>query len=116
MLVAFTLAAMCLVAPQAPINAARADVLHARLRGRGAAADVVLQSVCGAIAPTLVGVLADVYNLRAAFLILVPLMGVSGVLTLFAIHPYIRDERRLRHIVRAEALGVDPDLSDGRRR
>ena len=111
MLVAFTLAAMCLVAPQAPINAARADVLHARLRGRGAAADVVLQSVCGAIAPTLVGVLADVYNLRAAFLILVPLMGVSGVLTLFAIHPYIRDERRLRHIVRAEALGVDPDLS-----
>ena len=51
MLVAFTLAAMCLVAPQAPINAARADVLHARLRGRGPSLDVVLQSVRSAIAP-----------------------------------------------------------------
>jgi ABC-type branched-subunit amino acid transport system ATPase component/sugar phosphate permease len=109
MLVTFTLAAMCLVAPQAPMNAARADVLHARLRGRGAAADVVLQSVCGAIAPTLVGVLADVYSLQTAFLVLVPLMGVSGLVTLLAVHPYIRDERRLRDIVRAEALGTDDD-------
>ena len=105
MLVTFTLASMCLVAPQAPINAARADVLHARLRGRGTATDVVLQSVCAAIAPTLVGVLADTYSLRTAFLMLVPLMGVSGVLMLFAVRPYIREERRLREIVRAEALG-----------
>ena len=90
MLVTFTLAAMCLVAPQAPMNAARADVLHARLRGRGTAIDVVLQSVCAAIAPTLVGVLADAYSLRAAFLVLVPLMAVSGVLLLLAVaavHP-----------------------------
>ena len=85
MLVMFTLAAMCLVAPQAPMNAARADVLHARLRGRGTAMDVVLQSVCAAIAPTLVGVLADAYSLRTAFLVLVPLMGVSGILLLLAV-------------------------------
>ena len=116
MLVTFTLAAMCLVAPQAPMNAARADVLHARLRGRGTAMDVVLQSVCAAIAPTLVGVLADAYSLQTAFLVLVPLMGVSGILLLLAIRPYIREERRLREIVRAEALddegrepGDDPD-------
>ncbi len=35
MLVCFAFAAMCLIAPQAPLNAARADVLHPRLRGRG---------------------------------------------------------------------------------
>jgi ABC-type branched-subunit amino acid transport system ATPase component/sugar phosphate permease len=104
MLVTFTVAAMCLVAPQAPLNAARADVLHARLRGRGTATDVVVQSVCAAIAPTLVGVLADAYSLRTAFLVLVPLMGASSVLLLLAIRPYIREERRLREIVRAEAL------------
>ncbi len=109
MLVCFTLASMCLVAPQAPINAARADVLHARLRGRGTATDVVLQSVCAAIAPTLVGFLADEYSLRTAFLLLVPLMGLSGVLMLFALRPYIREERRLREIVRAEALADDGD-------
>ena len=31
MLVCFAFAAMCLIAPQAPLNAARADVLHPRL-------------------------------------------------------------------------------------
>jgi ABC-type branched-subunit amino acid transport system ATPase component/sugar phosphate permease len=118
MLVTFTLASMCLVAPQAPMNAARADVLHARLRGRGTAMDVVLQSVCAAIAPTLVGVLADVYSLRTAFLVLVPLMALSGMLLLLAVPAYIREERRLRQIVRAEALadeGVDPgsEADDG---
>ena len=96
------------------MNAARADVLHARLRGRGTAIDVVLQSVCAAIAPTLVGVLADAYSLQTAFLVLVPLMGVSGILLLLAVRPYIRESRRLREIVRAEALadeGVEPDAA-----
>ncbi len=110
MLLTFTLASMCLVAPQAPLNAARADVLHAGLRGRGTAIDIVVQSACAAIAPTLVGVLADQYNLRTAFLILVPLMGLSGLLTLGAVRPYVREERRLREIVRAEAMtGNDPE-------
>ena len=112
MLVTFTLASMCLVAPQAPLNAARADVLHARLRGRGTATDVVLQSVCAAIAPTLVGVMADAHSLRFAFLALVPLMAVSSVLLLLAVRPYVREERRLREIVRAEALAdgdAEPD-------
>jgi branched-chain amino acid transport system ATP-binding protein len=72
--------------------------------------------VCAAIAPTLVGFLADQYNLRTAFLVLVPLMGLSGVLMLFALRPYIREERRLREVVRAEALGSngdDPGPDDG---
>jgi ABC-type branched-subunit amino acid transport system ATPase component/sugar phosphate permease len=109
MLLCFTLASMCLVAPQAVLNAARADVLHARLRGRGTAIDIVVQSVCAAIAPALVGFLSDEIGLRAAFLTLVPLMGLSGLLLLGAVRPYIREERRLREIVRAEALGDGGD-------
>jgi branched-chain amino acid transport system ATP-binding protein len=111
MLLCFTLASMCLVAPQAVLNAARADVLHAGLRGRGTAIDIVVQSVCAAIAPALVGFLADQYGLRTAFLVLVPLMGLSGLLLLGAVRPYIREERRLRDIVRAEALAGRDDGS-----
>jgi ABC-type branched-subunit amino acid transport system ATPase component/sugar phosphate permease len=113
MLLCFTLASMCLVAPQAVLNAARADVLHAGLRGRGTAVDIVIQSSCAAIAPALVGFLADQYGLQTAFLSLVPLMGLSGLLLLGAVRPYIREERRLREIVRAEALGGDGPDGDG---
>jgi branched-chain amino acid transport system ATP-binding protein len=111
MLLTFTFASMCLVAPQAVLNAARADVLHAGLRGRGTAIDIVMQSVCAAIAPALVGFLADQHGLRTAFLVLVPLMGISGLLLLGALRPYVREERRLREIVRAEAL-ADIDSGD----
>jgi ABC-type branched-subunit amino acid transport system ATPase component/sugar phosphate permease len=107
MLVMFTLASMCLVAPQAPLNAARADVLHPSLRGRGTSLDIVVQSSCGAIAPVLVGVLADVYSLRTAFLIVVPLIGVAGIVVLVAVPWYVREERRLRHVMHAEATGVE---------
>jgi ABC-type branched-subunit amino acid transport system ATPase component/sugar phosphate permease len=112
MLITFTLAAACLIAPQAPMNAARADVLHPRLRGRGTALDIVVQSLCGAIAPVLVGVLADAYNLRTAFLVLVPLMGLSGLILLMATATYVREERRLRRVVRAETTGVDVEADD----
>jgi ABC-type branched-subunit amino acid transport system ATPase component/sugar phosphate permease len=116
MLVMFTLAAACLIAPQAPLNAARADVLHPRLRGRGTALDIVVQSSCAAVAPVLVGVLADTYNLRTAFLIVAPLMGLSGLILLLATATYVREERRLRRIIRAETTGVEvdeiPDASD----
>ncbi|HWM22600.1 MAG TPA: ATP-binding protein [Ilumatobacteraceae bacterium] len=121
MLVMFTLASMCLIAPQAPLNAARADVLHPRLRGRGTALDIVVQSLCAAVAPVLVGVLADRYELRTAFLIVVPLMGLSGLILLLATATYIREERKLRRVVRAESVGdahhgdddPDDDPSDG---
>jgi ABC-type branched-subunit amino acid transport system ATPase component/sugar phosphate permease len=109
MLIIFALAAACLIAPQAPMNAARADVLHPRLRGRGTALDIVVQSLCGAIAPVLVGVLADRYSLRTAFLVTVPLMGLSGLILLTATATYVREERRLRRLVRAETTGVGGD-------
>jgi ABC-type branched-subunit amino acid transport system ATPase component/sugar phosphate permease len=109
MLVSFAFAAMLLIAPQAPLNAARADVLHPNLRGRGTSLDIVMQSVASALAPVLVGVLADHYGLRSAFLTTAPLMAVSGVITLVAAASYVGDERALRRRIRAEALGVDSD-------
>jgi len=113
MLLSFTLASMCLVAPQAPMNAARADVLHPRLRGRGTAVDAIVQSTTAAIAPILVGFLSDRYGLRSAFLICIPLMALSGIIVLFAIPPYIREERELRELIRREAFGDDGDGSQG---
>jgi branched-chain amino acid transport system ATP-binding protein len=107
MLVAFAFAAMCLIAPQAPLNAARADVLHPSLRGRGTSLDIVLQSTASAVAPVIVGVLADIYNLRTAFLIMTPLMALSGLILLVATATYVREERALSRQIRAEALGQD---------
>jgi branched-chain amino acid transport system ATP-binding protein len=118
MLVCFAFAAMCLIAPQAPLNAARADVLHPRLRGRGTSMDIVLQSSASAIAPIVVGILSDAYGLRAAFLIVLPLMLISGLILLLAVATYIREERALRREIRREALGSDEvgDDESGERR
>ena len=112
MLVCFAFAAMCLIAPQAPLNAARADVLHPRLRGRGTSMDLVLQSSASAIAPIVVGILSDIYGLRAAFLIVLPLMLISGLILLLAVATYIREERALRREIRREAVGSEAALED----
>ncbi len=119
MLVCFAFAAMCLIAPQAPLNAARADVLHPRLRGRGTSLDIILQGSASAIAPIVVGILSDVYNLRTAFLIVLPLMLLSGLVLLIAVATYVREERALRREIRREAMGTDDageDEDSGERR
>ncbi len=54
-----------------------------------------------------VGILSDAYGLRTAFLIVLPLMAVSGLILLLAIATYVREERALRREIRAEALGAD---------
>jgi branched-chain amino acid transport system ATP-binding protein len=112
MLVCFALAAMCLIAPQAPLNAARADVLHPRLRGRGTSLDIVLQSSASALAPVIVGVLSDAYGLKAAFLIVLPLMALSGLILLFALATYVREERALRREIKREVVGSDAPIDD----
>ena len=112
MLVCFAFAAMCLIAPQAPLNAARADVLHPRLRGRGTSMDLVLQSSASAIAPIVVGILSDIYGLRAAFLIVLPLMLISGLILLLAVATYIREERALRREIHREVVGSEEALED----
>jgi ABC-type branched-subunit amino acid transport system ATPase component/sugar phosphate permease len=114
MLVAFAFAAMCLIAPQAPLNAARADVLHPSLRGRGTSLDIVLQSTASAVAPVVVGVLADIYSLRTAFLVMAPLMLLSSLILFVAVATYVREERALRQQIRREVLGsgVAAELAD----
>jgi ABC-type branched-subunit amino acid transport system ATPase component/sugar phosphate permease len=109
MLVFFTVAALTLIAPQAVLNAARADVLHPSLRGRGTALDTVMQSVFAAGAPVLLGVLADATTLRTGFLVLAPLSGLAGlILLVFGLPAYVRDERKVREVLVEEAAAVDP--------
>ena len=74
--------------------------------------DIVLQSSASAIAPIVVGVLSDIYGLRAAFLIVLPLMLVSGLILLPAVATYLREERALRREIRFEALGPEDDSVD----
>ena len=66
-----------------------------------------LQSSASALAPVVVGILSDVYGLRTAFLIVLPLMAVSGLILLPAVATYVREERALRREIRAEAIGTE---------
>lgn len=105
-IILFSVGSLTLIAPQAVLNAARADVLHPSLRGRGTALDAVAQSIAAAVAPVLMGTLADLMSLRTGFQLLVPLVGVAGVILLFALATYVRDERRVREQVGEEARAV----------
>ena len=103
MLTLFTVGAMTLTAAQPPLNAARADVLHPSLRGRGTSLDAVCQSIAGAASPVIFGILADSYDLRTAFLVLIPLTGVAGlVLLTLGLASYGRDERKVEELIRRE--------------
>lgn len=104
MLILFTAGAMFLVASIPPLNAVRADVLHPNLRGRGSSLDAVAQSLCSAFSPVLFGILADATDLRTAFLTLIPLTAVAGLILLtVGLASYGRDVRRVEVAVRAEA-------------
>ena len=110
MLTLFTVGALCLTAAQPPLNAARADVLHPSLRGRGTSLDAVCQSIAGAASPVIFGILADTYDLRTAFLILIPLTGVGGlVLLTLGLASYGADERRVQEQVRREVVEAGDD-------
>lgn len=110
-LLSLSIAAFFLVGGIPPTNAARADVLHPNLRGRGTSLDAVSQSLASAASPIIFGVLSDATDLRTAFVILIPLAGVSGlVLLTFGLATYGRDERAVREQVRREhfaSLGHD---------
>jgi ABC-type branched-subunit amino acid transport system ATPase component/sugar phosphate permease len=111
MLVLFTIGVVTMVAPVPPINAARADVLHPSLRGRGTSLDAVVQALCGAASPILFGILADVFSLRSAFLILAPAIGIAGLINLAVSLPaYNRDERRMREQLVEEARAAGPHV------
>ena len=80
MLVLFGVGAVTLTMPNAPLAALRADVVHPDLRGRAASVGAILSAAAAAGSPLAIGVLSDAFNLRAALLLLLPLMGVGGVI------------------------------------
>ncbi len=112
-LLSLAVGAFFLVGGIPPTNAARADVLHPNLRGRGTSLDAVSQSLASAASPIIFGILSDATDLRTAFVILIPLSGVAGVLLLtFGLATYGRDQRAVCAQVRREhfaSLGHDAD-------
>lgn len=115
-LLSLAIAAMFLVAGIPPTNAARVDVLHPNLRGRGTSLDAVSQSLAGAASPIIFGILSDATDLRTAFLVLSPLAGISGLILLtLGLASYGGDARRIRDQVRREhfaSLGIGLDDID----
>ncbi len=95
MLTVFTVGAALIIAPLPVLNAAIADVLHPNLRGRGVALYTIAKSLCEGTSPIAFGFLADRIGLRAAFLVLIPLVAVAGaVLLVFGTAHYGRDRAR----------------------
>jgi MFS family permease len=79
MLVLFALGAVTLTMPNAPLAALRADVVHPDLRGRAASVAAILSATAAAGSPLVIGLLSDAAGLRAALLVLLPLMAVGGM-------------------------------------
>ena len=103
MLVLLAFGALFLVAAIPPLNAARVDVLHPDLRGRGTSLDAVTQSLSSAASPVIYGIIADASDLRTAYMVLIPLAGIAGLILLtFALASYRRDEQAVQAMVRDE--------------
>jgi predicted MFS family arabinose efflux permease len=87
-------AGVFLMAPIAPLEAARLDVVHPQLRGRAESARTVVRVVAQASAPLLFGVLSErlagggADGLRATFFLFLPLLVLSSVLLAFATREY----------------------------
>jgi predicted MFS family arabinose efflux permease len=88
------LAGVFLMAPIAPLEAARLDVVHPQLRGRAESARTVARVVAQAAAPLLFGLLSEVLagggadGLRAAFFVFLSLLAVSSLLLVLAGREY----------------------------
>ena len=103
MLLLLSFGALFLVAAIPPLNAARVDVLHPDLRGRGTSLDAVTQSLASAASPVIYGIIADASDLRTAYMMLIPLAAVAGlILMTFALASYRRDEQAVQAMVRDE--------------
>lgn len=108
MLVLFALGAVTLTMPNAPLAALRADVVHPDLRGRAAAVQSVLFAGAAAASPLVIGLVSDSIGLRGALLVILPLMGLGGILLAVFGPPVVEpDRRRMQASLLEEAAGVD---------
>ena len=109
MMVLFFIGAVLVFPPQPLLQAVIANVVHPRLRGRGASMDTFIQTLMGATSIFIYGVLSDAVGLRTAMLGVVPVIAVGGFIV-FTLGPrYLPgDEDRVR-----EQLGADLDQMEG---
>jgi predicted MFS family arabinose efflux permease len=81
---------LCMTAPVAPGEALTSDVVPGALRGRAAAIRSIVRAL-SALAPLVVGVLADRIGLPHALAAISPLYAVGGVVMLLAARTYPAD-------------------------
>lgn len=109
MLVLFGLGAVTLTMPNGPLSALRADVVHPDLRGRAASVAALLSVSAAASSPLAIGILSDSFGLRAALLVLLPVMGLGGlVLARLGAHAVERDVSAMRAQLAADELLEEP--------
>ncbi|MDZ4827298.1 MAG: MFS transporter, partial [Actinomycetota bacterium] len=77
--------------PMAPSGAVQLDIIVPRLRGRAAAVRSILRATAIGTAPIVFGFMSDEYGLRSAMLLIAPMLGVAGAITLLAVRTYPRD-------------------------
>jgi predicted MFS family arabinose efflux permease len=87
------LAGVFLMAPVAPLEAARLDVVHPQLRGRAESARMIVRVAAQSAAPLLFGFLSELFGggaegLRLAFLTFLPLLALSAALLMRAERHY----------------------------
>jgi sugar phosphate permease len=93
----FVLGAVCLAVPNPPLDAARLDVIDPRLWGRAEGVRTLFRIGAQAIAPLTFGLLADELStatgggLDLAFLVMLPMLVLSGAVLLVAQRTYSRD-------------------------
>lgn len=107
----FLLAVAALAAPNAPLDAARLDIMHPLLRGRAEGVRTLLRTLFEAMAPLMFGVLSGVLGgavsttgqssaaalvasaqgLQKTFLIMLVPLAAAGLLLLRARRTYARD-------------------------
>lgn len=80
MLALFFPGAIFVFPPQPLLQAVMANVVHPHLRGRGASLDTLTQTILGASAIFIYGVLSDAVGLRTTLLSVIPTIAVAGIL------------------------------------
>ena len=94
---------LCMTAPVAPSEALTSDVVPGELRGRASAIRSIVRAL-SALAPLIVGILADRFDLPTALAIISPLYAIGGLVMLLAARTYPGDLA----FVAAEARRVQP--------
>jgi sugar phosphate permease len=90
-------AAAAMTMPTAPVDAARLDVIPARLRGRAESVRSLLRALAFALAPVAFGLVADAFRgphaagAQRAFLVMLAALAAGGLLLLAARRSYPRD-------------------------